>query len=51
MKTKFSITPCVECGGYIEKLEDAYRVLKIVHTPKSRRFAWFHRKCTASGAK
>ena len=46
MKTKFSITPCAECGGYIDKLEDSHRVLSISHTPKSKRFTWMHKKCT-----
>lgn len=46
VKTKFSITPCAECGGYIEKLEDSHRVLSITHTPKSKRFTWMHKKCT-----
>ena len=51
VKTKFSITPCAECGGYIEKLEDSYRVLRINHTPKYKRFTWMHKKCTGMGGK
>jgi hypothetical protein len=52
LKTKFTISPCKECGGYIEKLEDAYRVLSIVHEPpKSKRFSWMHKKCTGFGGK
>ena len=52
LKTKFSITPCAECGGQILKLEDAYRVLSIVHEPaKTKRMNWFHKKCTGLGGK
>lgn len=52
VKTKFSITPCAECGGYIEKLEDSYRVLSIRHEPaKTKRFSWMHKKCTGLGGK
>lgn len=52
IKTKFSISPCAECGSEIHKLEDSYRVLSIRHEPvKTKRFNWMHKKCTALGGK
>jgi hypothetical protein len=46
--TKFTPTPCEECGQKINVLADAYRVMQIKET---RKFVWMHRKCTGFGGK
>jgi len=51
LKTRFSVVKCDECGSDITKLDDSYRVLSISYAPKSKRFTWIHRKCTALGGK